>query len=171
MNTSTEWGDEPYKVPCRLTIDGERMLFDFDGAAPQTNHFFNSKAHIIRAIVVSDVTDVLAHDLPLSAGLFAPIALRCPEGTVVNSRPPAPTASAHFDVALNASMAAQQCVMMAIAASGDDAPGRHLLSGPVAPSGMGLHTWSYQTQAGTPDRWLMLGGGTGRGPAGGRCGG
>jgi len=142
------------------------MHFDFEGAAPQTNHFFNSKTHIIRAIVVSDITDVLAHDLPLSAGLFAPISLNCPEGTVVNSRPPAPTASAHFDVALNASMAAQQCVMMAIAASGKDAPGRHLLSGPVAPSCMGLHTWSYQTQAGTPDGWLMLDGAMSGGSAG-----
>jgi N-methylhydantoinase B len=166
ITTWTEWGDELYKVPCRLIIDGDRMHFDFDGAAPQTNHFFNSKTHIIRAIVVSDVTDALAHDLPLSAGLFAPISLNCPEGTVVNSHPPAPTASAHFDVALNASMAAQQCVMMAIAASGNDAPGRHLLSGPVAPSCMGLHTWSYQTPAGTPDGWLMLDGAMSGGSAG-----
>jgi N-methylhydantoinase B len=166
MTTWTEWGDELYKVPCRLTIDGDRMHFDFEGAAPQTNHFFNSKTHIIRAILVSDVTDVLAHDLPLSAGLFAPISLNCPDGTVVNSRPPAPTASAHFDVALNASMAAQQCVMMAIAASGRDAPGRHLLSGPVSPSCMGLHTWSYQTGAGTPDGWLMLDGAMAGGSAG-----
>src|SRR5712675_823575 len=166
MTTGTEWEKELYKVPCRLIIAGEHMHFDFEGAAPQTNHFFNSKTHIIRAIVVSDITDVLAHDLPLSAGLFAPISLNCPEGTVVNSRPPAPTASAHFDVALNASMAAQQCVMMAIAASGKDAPGRHLLSGPVAPSCMGLHTWSYQTQAGTPDGWLMLDGAMSGGSAG-----
>jgi N-methylhydantoinase B len=166
MTTWTEWEKELYKVPCRLIIAGDHMHFDFEGAAPQTNHFFNSKTHIIRAIVVSDITDVLAHDLPLSAGLFAPISLNCPEGTVVNSRPPAPTASAHFDVALNASMAAQQCVMMAIAASGKDAPGRHLLSGPVAPSCMGLHTWSYQTQAGTPDGWLMLDGAMSGGSAG-----
>jgi N-methylhydantoinase B len=166
MTTWTEWEDELYKVPCRLVIDGDRMHFDFEGAAPQTTHFFNSKAHIIRAIVVSDITDVLAHDLPLSSGLFGPITLHCPEGTVVNARPPAPTASAHFDVALNASMAAQQCVMMAIAASGADAPGRHLLSGPVSPSCMGLHTWSYQTQAGTPDGWLMLDGAMAGGSAG-----
>src|ERR1700730_13695247 len=166
MTTWTEWEKELYKVPCRLVIAGDCMHFDFDGAAPQTNHFFNSKTHIIRAIVVSDITDVLAHDLPLSAGLFAPISLNCPEGTVVNSRPPAPTASAHFDVALNASMAAQQCVMMAIAASGKDAPGRHLLSGPVAPSCMGLHTWSYTTEAGTPDGWLMLDGAMSGGSAG-----
>ena len=131
MTTWTEWEEELYKVPCRLTIVGDTLDFDFAGASPQCNHFINSKTHIIRAIVVSDVTDVLAHDLPLSAGVFAPIEVCCPDGSVVNSRPPAPTASAHFDVALNASMAAQQCLMMAIAASGSDAPGRHLLSGMI----------------------------------------
>ncbi len=166
MTTWTEWGDELFKVPCKLTIHGNEMHFDFAGAPPQTTHFFNSKSHIIRAIVVSDVTDLLAHDLPLSAGLFAPIGLNCPVGTIMNSLPPAPTASAHFDVALNASMAAQQCVMMAIAASGPDAPGRHLLSGPVSPSCMGLHTWSYQTPAGSPDGWLMLDGAMAGGSAG-----
>ena len=165
MTTWTEWEEEIYKVPCRLTVDGDTLHFDFTGAAPQTRHFFNSKEHIIRAIVVSDVTDVLAHDVPLSAGLFAPIKLTCPEGTVVNSQPPAPTASAHFDVALNASMIAQQCVMMAIAASGPEAPGRHLLSGPLAPSCMGLHTWSYRTPGGA-DGWLMIDGAMAGGSAG-----
>ncbi|MFP6850438.1 MAG: hydantoinase B/oxoprolinase family protein [Pseudomonas sp.] len=166
MTTWTEWNEERYPVPCQLTIEGERMLLDFEGAAPQCDHFFNSKPHVIQAIVVSDVTDVLTHDLPLSAAMFDIIELRCPPGTVVNAAPPAPTASAHFDVALNASMAAQQCLMMAICASGEDAPGRHLLSGPVSPSCMGLHTWSYQQQGGGHDGWLMLDGALAGGSAG-----
>jgi N-methylhydantoinase B len=158
MATWTEWEDEYFVVPCALTVAGDSLTFDFTGAAPQSRHFFNSKPHIIRSILVSDVTDVIAHDLPLSEGLFAPITVVCPAASVVNSSPPAPIASAHFDVAMNASMAAQQCMMMAIAASADDAPGRHLLSGPVAPSSMGLHTWSYVAQGGMPDGWLMLDG-------------
>lgn len=158
VTTWTEWEDEYFVVPCALTVDGDRLTFDFAGAAPQSSHFFNSKPHIITSILVSDITDVIAHDLPLSAGLFAPVEVLCPPGTVVNSSPPAPIASAHFDVAMNASMAAQQCLMMAIAASGEDAPGRHLLSGPVAPSSMGLHTWSYLGPGGMPDGWLMLDG-------------
>jgi N-methylhydantoinase B len=166
ISTWTEWDDELYAVPCRLTIAGDAMTFDFEGAAPQAKHFFNSKPQIIEAIVVSDVTSIIAHDMPLSAGLFAPMTVRCPAGSVVNSAPPAPIASSHFDVALNASMAAHQCVMMAIAASGEDAPGRHLLSGPVAPSCMGLHTWSYTTPAGTSDGWLTLEGSMVGGSAG-----
>ena len=166
LTTWTEWGDERFKVPCVLTISGEQMLFDFDGAAAQCSHFFNTKPHIVKAILVSDVTDVLAHDLPLSAAMFDAIEVRCPPGTVVNAAPPAPTASAHFDVALNASMAAQQCVMLAISISGDGAPGRHLLSGPVAPSCMGLHTWAYRTAAGGQDGWLMIDGAMAGGSAG-----
>src|SRR5258706_7038339 len=158
LTTWTEWGDERYKVPCTLTIAGSRMMFDFDGAAPQCLHFFNSKPHVIAAIVISDVTDVLAHDVPLSAAMFDTIEVHCPPGTIVNANPPAPTASAHFDVALNASMAAQQCLMMAIAVSGPQAPGRHLLSGPVAPSCMGRHTWSYHPVDGAQDGWLMIDG-------------
>ena len=158
VTTWTEWENAYFVVPCALTVAGDTLTFDFTGAAPQSPHFFNSKPQIITSIRVSDVTDVIAHDLPLSAGLFAPITVICPEGTVVNSSPPAPIASAHFDVAMNASMAAQQCIMMAIAASGSDAPGRHLLSGPVAPSSMGLHTWGYMAEGGMPDGWLMLDG-------------
>jgi N-methylhydantoinase B len=166
VTTWAEWEDEFCAVPCALTVAGDTLTFDFEGAAPQSTHFFNSKPHIVTSILVSDITDVLAHDLPLSAGLFAPIRVLCPPGTVVNSAPPAPVASAHFDVAMNASMAAQQCVMMAIAASGADAPGRHLLSGPVAPSSMGLHTWSYPAYGGMRDGWLMLDGALVGGSAG-----
>lgn len=166
LTTWTEWEDERFKVPCALTIDGERMVFDFEGAAPQCSHFFNSKPHVIESIVISDVTDVLTHDLPLSAAMFEAIEVRCPPGTVVNANPPAPTASAHFDVALNASMAAHQCLMMAIAISGDVAPGRHLLSGPVAPSCMGLHTWAYRDESGAQDGWLMIDGSMAGGSAG-----
>lgn len=166
VRTWTEWDDELFEVPCTLTIAGNSLDFDFAGAAPQSTHFFNSKAHTITSILTSDVTDLIAHDMPLNAGMMAAITVRCPPGTVVDSHPPAPVASAHFDVALNASMAAQQCVMLAIAASGEDAPGRHLMSGPVAPSCMGLHTWGFTGPTGAPDGWLMLDGAMAGGSAG-----
>ncbi|MGF6999331.1 hydantoinase B/oxoprolinase family protein [Paraburkholderia sp. GAS32] len=166
LATWTEWGDERYRVPCTLTVLDDKLVFDFEGAAPQCKHFFNSKPHVIRSIVTSDVTDVFTHDLPLCAAMFDAIEVRCPPGTVVNASPPAPTASAHFDVALNASMAAHQCLMMAVAISGAQAPGKHLLSGPVAPSCMGLHTWAYSAANGAQDGWLMIEGAMAGGSAG-----
>jgi N-methylhydantoinase B len=155
--TWTEWHGELFRVPCALTVSGDCLEFDFTGAPPQTTHFFNSKPHIIEAQIVGDGSDVLAFDLPLTQGMFAPVTVTVPPNSIVSSLPPAPVASAHIDVALNASMAAQQCIMLAMAAS-EPFEATHLLCGPVAPTAMALSNWSYTTSSGLPDGWMLLDG-------------
>jgi N-methylhydantoinase B len=153
----TEWHGELFSVPCALTVAGDELVFDFTGAPPQTDHFFNSKPHVIRAILVGDCTDVLTFDLPLTEGMFAPVTVICPAGSIVNSAPPAPVSSAHIDVAISASSAAQQCLMLALAASAPQ-EATHLLCGSLAVAAMALQVWSYTTPQGTPDGWMMLDG-------------
>ena len=48
----TDWDDELYHVPCTLTIEGDHMVFDFEGASPQAPHFFNSQPYIIKSAMV-----------------------------------------------------------------------------------------------------------------------
>ena len=155
--TWIEWHEERLRLPCQLEVSGDHLTFSFEGAPTQTTHFFNSKPHIITSMVVSDCSDVLAFDLPLNQGMFEPVQVWCPAGTIVNSSPPAPVASAHIDVALNAGMAAQQCVMMALEAS-DEVTGNHLVAGPSAGSAIAVNTWSYVTPSGSPDGWMMMDG-------------
>src|SRR5262249_20760523 len=38
-----EWEDEIYRVPCALVVDGDRLVFDFEGASPQVPHYVNSQ--------------------------------------------------------------------------------------------------------------------------------
>ena len=151
--TWTEWGDDLYAVPCTLTVAGDTLIFDFTGASPQADHFFNSKPYIIESELVADVCTLLAQDLPFSAGLFRVFDIRCPEGSIVNSEPPAPVASAHMDAAFCAATVATQCVVLALAAS-PDAPGRRYLSGPSGTSGLATHTWGCQVD-GAFDGWVM----------------
>ncbi len=153
----TEWDDELYVVPCTLTVAGDELVFDYEGASPQTNHFFNSKPYIIESEMVAQLAALVARDLPYNDGIFAPITLRCPPGTIVSSTPPAPIAAAHMDVALNASEVALQCVRLAIGASGD-AWGRRHLTGWGAASALGLHTWAGTGIDGRPDAFIMLDG-------------
>jgi N-methylhydantoinase B len=153
----TEWDDEFFKVPCELTVAGDRLVFDFSGASPQTNHFFNSKPYIIESEMVAQLAWLLARDLPYDDGIFAPIELRCPEGTIVNSVEPAPIAAAHMDVALNASEVGVQCVRLALGASPDH-PARRYLSGWGPGSALGLHTWSCAGIDGRADAFIMLDG-------------
>jgi N-methylhydantoinase B len=156
VETWTEWGEELYAVPVVLTVAGDRLIFDFTGTSPQAPHFFNSKPYIIESELVADVCSILAQDLPFSAGLFRPFELRCPEGSIVNSQPPAPVASAHMDAAFCAATVGTQAVVLALAAS-PGAFGRQYLSGPAGTSGLATHTWGCQVD-GAFDGWAMLDG-------------
>src|SRR5438128_3730305 len=152
-----EWDDDFFRIPCRLTVETDWLVFDFEGASPQTSHFFNSKPYIIESEMVALLAGIMARDLPYNDGIFAPIELRCPEGPIVNARPPAPIAAAHMDVALSASEVGLECVRLALAAS-PDAPGRRLLTGWGSASALGLRTWSGTGIDGNPDAFIMLDG-------------
>lgn len=153
----TEFDETFFRVPCRLTVDGDRMVFDFEGASPQTTHFFNSKPYIIESELVAMLAGRMARDLPYNEGVFAPIELRCPEGTIVNARPPAPIAAAHMHVALNAANVALDCVKLAMGAS-TDAPGRRYLTGTGFESGLGNQVWAWTGPDGNADAYMVLDG-------------
>ena len=153
----TEWEDEFFKVPCELTVAGDRLIFDFTGASPQTQHYFNSKPYIIESEMVAQVAWLMASDLPFDDGIFAPLELRCPEGTIVNSIEPAPIAAGHMDVALNAAEVGVQTLRLALAASPEH-PARAHLAGWGASSALGLHTWACAGIDGSPDAFIMLDG-------------
>ena len=153
----TEFDETFFSVPCRLTVDGDRLVFDFDGASPQTTHFFNSKPYIIESELVAMLAGRIARDLPYNDGIFAPIELRCPEGTIVNARPPAPIAAAHMHVALNAANVALDCVKLAMGASAD-APGGRFLTGTGFESGLGNQVWAWTGPDGNADAYMVLDG-------------
>ena len=153
----TEWEDEFFKVPCELTVDGDRLVFDFTGASPQTDHYFNSKPYIIESEMVAQLAWLMASDLPFDDGIFAPLELRCPEGTIVNSIEPAPIAAGHMDVALNAAEVGVQTLRLALAASPGHPAAVHL-AGWGASSALGLHTWACAGIDGNPDAFIMLDG-------------
>ncbi len=153
--SGSEWNEEIFRIPCCLTVERDRLIFDFEGAAPQTDHFVNSKPHIITSELGVDLAAYLAWDLPYNRGLFETIEVRCPEGSILNSKPPAPVAAAHIDVANTAVETAIRTLMLAIAAS-PRSEARRLQTGSTTASGSALHTWAGPGIGGDEDGWLML---------------
>jgi N-methylhydantoinase B len=149
-----EWGDEQYHLPCRLVIRGDDLCFDFTGAPPQVPHFINSKAYLVKGEIVADVRSNLAQDLPFTEGMYRPIEVVCPPGTIVESTPPAPIASAHLEVAMNATGLAVQCLQLALAATDDDSLPR-LFAGPSGQAALANHSWSYVAADGSIDGWVL----------------
>jgi N-methylhydantoinase B len=153
----TEYGDEFYKIPCTLTVEGDHLILDFEGASPQTDHYFNSKPYIVGAELMVMLAQRMARDLPFNEGLFAPVELRCPPGTIVNSNPPAPIAAAHMHVGLNAADVGIQALTLALGASAG-APARRYLSAAGFESALGNNLWSWQHPDGATDAFIVLDG-------------
>ena len=81
---------EPVHLKARMVIDDEGVLFDLTGSEPQRRapvnstyaQTFSSCAYVLKCLIDTDV--------PVNAGFYRMVRLVAPQGTVVNSTPPAP---------------------------------------------------------------------------------
>jgi N-methylhydantoinase B len=157
-STWAEWDDELYAIPCELTIAGDHMIFDFEGAAPQAPHFFNSQPYIIKSAMVMQFARVFAPDLPYSEGLLAPLEMRCPTGTIVHATPPAPMNAGHMHVGMAAAEMMQQCVRQALWAADPPLPASRFVHGWAGGSAISLAIWSGADTDGSATIWGMVDG-------------
>ena len=163
--TWAEWDDELFRIPCSLTIDGDRMVFDLDGASPQAPHYFNSQPYIIKSSFIMSLQPLVAPDLPYTQGLAEPIELRCPVGSIVNAIAPAPMNMGHVHVALTAAEAMVQCVRLALWAADEPICGSGMVHGWSGSPSMAVTNWSGTGVDRSPSAWSMLDG-TGVGASG-----
>ena len=76
-------------VDCTIHIKGDEAVVDFTGSHEQVRGYVNSRPGNSGSWVYS-AFNVVFPDIPINSGFFRPISLVLPEGTVVNSTPPAP---------------------------------------------------------------------------------
>jgi N-methylhydantoinase B len=84
-------------IRAAVTIDGDEIAFDFDGTAAQHSGNLNCPLSVTRSATYFVVRCLAAPDLPSSGGAFAPVAVRAPEGSLVNARPPAAVAAGNVE--------------------------------------------------------------------------
>ncbi|MYC26926.1 MAG: hydantoinase B/oxoprolinase family protein, partial [Nitrospira sp. SB0662_bin_26] len=89
--------DKPIPIAVAVTIDGEDVVVDFEGSAPQCEGSVNA----VYAITVSATAYVfrclLGLDIPGNSGCMVPVHVRAPEGSVVNARFPAAGAAGNVE--------------------------------------------------------------------------
>jgi N-methylhydantoinase B len=77
-------------VHVTLTVESDRLLFDFSGSSPQIQGFKNSPLANTHSAVYLAVATFLDESLPRNEGAYRAIEIIAPEGSIVNARPPAP---------------------------------------------------------------------------------
>jgi len=92
--------DEPLDIKVQITIDGDEAYVDFEGSSPQCSGPSNSPiANTATCVYVAFLTTVTTPDIPHNEGVYRPIKITAPEGSVVNSNFPAPVAYCTLDTA------------------------------------------------------------------------
>jgi N-methylhydantoinase B/oxoprolinase/acetone carboxylase alpha subunit len=81
-------------VHIALHKKGEKIVVDLSGSSPPTMSFFNTKPHVIRALLFSQVMHQLLADFPPSTAMLPCFEFKAPEDTVVNCNPDSATSGA-----------------------------------------------------------------------------
>lgn len=92
--------DDPVKIKVTISIKGDKAFVDFTGSNKQVTGFINSPlANTETCVYVAFLTTVTTPDIPHNEGVYRPIKIYAPEGSVINPEFPAPVASCTLDTA------------------------------------------------------------------------
>ena len=82
-------GGPPVRLQVKITVDGDTLSADFTGTAPQVRGGINCTLSFTTAVVAVCIRAVIGEDIPNTAGLFRPLKIIAPEGTITNAVMPA----------------------------------------------------------------------------------
>ena len=85
------WTNDPLRMQVAVTISGDEIAMDWEGTDPQARGGVNLPLSSTIGVGIYALKAALAADIPPNAGLWAPLTVTAPEGTLVNPVPPAPT--------------------------------------------------------------------------------
>jgi N-methylhydantoinase B/oxoprolinase/acetone carboxylase alpha subunit len=88
---------EPLKISVSITIRGSSATVDFSGSSPQAAGPMNANLAVTTAAVAYAFRCLIQDDVPFTAGLFRPLTIIAPSGSVVNALPPAAMAAGNVE--------------------------------------------------------------------------
>ncbi|MHB1405376.1 MAG: hydantoinase B/oxoprolinase family protein [Desulfitobacteriaceae bacterium] len=88
------------KIQVTITVDRESMTVDFTGTSPQAIGPLNAVYGVTASSVFNALLQITDPGIPINCGLFRPVKIIAPRGTLVNPNYPAATFGANTDTNL-----------------------------------------------------------------------
>lgn len=82
--------DETIEIVTKVTIDDGSIHIDFTGTDSQRRSPINATISSCESAVYFAILSILDPSIPANYGVYKPIKITAPEGTIVNAMPPAP---------------------------------------------------------------------------------
>jgi len=92
-----EWGDDNIPIRVALTIDGDRLVADFTGTAPQIEGNINAVEAVTRSCLYYAVRVATDPSIPANGGCYRPLELIVEPGSLVGARPPVAVAAGNVE--------------------------------------------------------------------------
>lgn len=89
--------DGPFPIRVTVTIQGDRIRFDFTGTADQVKGPVNAVLAVTSSATFYAVRTLTDPEIPPNAGCYRPIEIVAPVGTVLNPMPPAPVVGGNLE--------------------------------------------------------------------------
>jgi N-methylhydantoinase B len=85
--------DTPLPIVVAITVEGDRLIVDYEGSSPQVPAALNSTKSYTNSCTYLSVRCVLNGDVPNNQGIFRCIEVRAPEASILNPVMPGPCAA------------------------------------------------------------------------------
>jgi N-methylhydantoinase B len=93
-------GEPSIVLKVRLEKRGDRMMLDYTGTSPQLPMPLNAVYGVTLSGIYYAIRALLASDIPMNDGVFRPIEVHVPEGTLLNPRRPAPVSAGNVETSM-----------------------------------------------------------------------
>jgi len=91
------FSDDPIPVRVAVRITGDHAVVDFTGSAKQVRGNLNAVLAITVSAVLYVFKLIVPQEIPANSGTLRPLTIKAPEGSIVNSRPPAAVAGGNVE--------------------------------------------------------------------------
>ena len=92
-----EWGDEDLPISVAVEIQGDELVADFAGTAPQVQGNINAVEAVTRSCLYYAVRVATDPTIPANGGCYRVLHVAAPSGSLVNSLPPAAVAAGNVE--------------------------------------------------------------------------
>ncbi|KXA97813.1 hypothetical protein AKJ39_02985, partial [candidate division MSBL1 archaeon SCGC-AAA259J03] len=92
-----EWKGRNPSLQVEVSIEGERMSFDFGGTDGQVDGNVNAPLPVTRSAVYYVLQSLLGGGTPFSEGSYRPLQIEVPEGSILNAAPPAAVSAGNVE--------------------------------------------------------------------------
>lgn len=82
--------DHPLTIQVAIKVEGDSITVDYSGTAPQSERAINCTEVYTYAWTLYSVRSFVSPSIPYNNGLFVPIRMKVPAGSILNARYPAP---------------------------------------------------------------------------------